>query len=45
MSFGCGPREDKGEGDGFPQGEAVMNIVNLNLPMAHLNTKSASTMH
>jgi len=35
----------KGEGDGFPQVEAVMNIVNLNLPVAHANTKSVSTMH
>jgi hypothetical protein len=35
----------KGEGDGFPQVEAVMNIVNPNLPVVHPNTKSASTMH
>ncbi len=41
----------KGEGGGFPQVQAVVNLVNLvnlvspNLPMALLNTKSASTIH
>jgi hypothetical protein len=56
MSFGCGPRGEaqsilEGEGDGFFQVWVVVSLVglvsfvNLSLFMAHLNTKSASTMH
>jgi hypothetical protein len=36
---------NKGEGGDFPQVWAVVNLVNPNLPMVHLNTKSALTMH
>jgi hypothetical protein len=51
--FGVGPVVRhivyyKGEGDGFPQVQAVVNLVNLvspSLPMAHPSTKSAPTMH
>jgi len=35
----------KGEGGGFPQFRAVVNLVSLNLPMACPSTKSAPTMH
>jgi hypothetical protein len=35
----------KGEGDGFPQVWAVVSLVNLSLPVAHLSTKSAPIMH
>jgi len=35
----------KGEGGGFPQVKAVVNLVSLSLPVAHPNTKSAPTMH
>jgi hypothetical protein len=35
----------KGEGGGFPQVWAVMNLVSLNLLMACLSTKSALTIH
>jgi hypothetical protein len=35
----------KGEGGGFPQVRAVVSFVSLRLPMVHLNTKSAQTMH
>jgi hypothetical protein len=35
----------KGEGGGFPQVRAMVNLVNLSLPMARPNTKSAQTMH
>ncbi len=35
----------KGEGGGFPQVQAVVNLVNPNLPVARPSTKSASTMH
>jgi hypothetical protein len=31
----------KGEGRAFPQVRAVVNLVSPNLPMVHLNTKSA----
>jgi hypothetical protein len=31
----------KGEGDGFTQVRAVVNLVNLNLPVARPSTKSA----
>ncbi len=53
MSFGCGPRGEawvyyKGEGGGFPQVRAMMNLVSLvssSLPVACPSTKSAQTMH
>ncbi len=50
MSFGCEPRGKhkvyyKGEGGGFPQVRAVVSLVSPSLPVACLNTKSASTMH
>jgi hypothetical protein len=35
----------KGEGDGFPQVQAMVSLVSPSLPMAHPNTKSAPTMH
>jgi hypothetical protein len=35
----------KGEGGGFPQVRAVVSLMNLCLPVAHLCTKSAQTMH
>jgi len=35
----------KGEGGGFPQVQAIVSIVNPNLPMARPNTKSAPTMY
>jgi hypothetical protein len=35
----------KGEGVGFPQVWAVMNLVSLSLPVACPSTKSAQTMH
>jgi hypothetical protein len=35
----------KGEGGGFPQVQAVVSLVNPNLPVVHPNTKSAPTMH
>jgi hypothetical protein len=35
----------KGEGGGFPQVQAMMNLVSLRLPMVHPSTKSARTMH
>jgi hypothetical protein len=35
----------KGEGGGFPQVQAVVNLVSLSLPVAHPNTKSVPTMH
>ncbi len=35
----------KGEGDGFPQIRAMVNLVNLNLPMARLNTKHVAVVH
>jgi hypothetical protein len=35
----------KGEGDGFPQVQAVVSFVSANLPMACPNTKSALAMH
>jgi hypothetical protein len=50
MSFGCGPcgkvqSNYKGEGGGFPQVRAVVSLMNPNLPVACLNTKSVPTMH
>jgi hypothetical protein len=35
----------KGEGGGFPQVRAVVNLVNPSLPMVRLSTKSAQTIH
>ncbi len=35
----------KGEGGGFPQVQVVVNLVNLNLLVLRLSTKSAQTMH
>ncbi len=35
----------KGEGGGFPQVWAVVDLVGSNLPVARPNTKSVSTMH
>ncbi len=35
----------KGEGDGFPQVWAVVNLVSPSLPVARPNTKSVQIMH
>jgi hypothetical protein len=35
----------KGEGDGFPQVWAVVNLVNMSLPVIRFSTKNAQTMH
>jgi len=35
----------KGEGGGFPQVQAMVNPMNMNLPVVCPNTKSAPTMH
>jgi len=35
----------KGEGDGFPQVQAMVSLVNSCLLVARLRTKSVSTMH
>jgi hypothetical protein len=35
----------KGEGGGFPQVQAMVNLVSPNLPMVHPSTKSAPIMH
>jgi hypothetical protein len=35
----------KGEGGGFPQVQAMLNLVSMCLPMVHLCTKGAPTMH
>ncbi len=35
----------KGEGGGFPQVWAMVNLVSLNLPMVCPSTKNAQTMH
>jgi hypothetical protein len=35
----------KGEGDGFPQVQAVVSLVNSSLPMVCPSTKSVPTMH
>jgi len=35
----------KGEGGGFPQVRAVVNLMSLSLPLARPSTKSVSTMH
>jgi len=34
-----------GEGGGFPQVRAVVSLVSPCLPVAHMCTKSAPTMH
>jgi len=35
----------KGEGGGFPQVWAMVNLVNLSLLVVHPSTKSVPTMH
>jgi len=35
----------KGEGGGFPQVRAMVNLASPSLPMVRLSTKSAPTMH
>jgi len=35
----------KGEGGGFPQVRAMVNLVSSSLSVAHPNTKSAPIMH
>jgi hypothetical protein len=35
----------KGEGGGFPQVWAMVNLMNLSLPMARPSTKSVLTIH
>jgi len=35
----------KGEGGGFPEVWAVVNLLSPSLPVAHLSTKSAPTLH
>jgi hypothetical protein len=35
----------KGEGGGFPQVRAVVNLMTPRLPMARPSTKSATIMH
>jgi len=35
----------KGKGGGFPQVQAVVNLVSPNLPVARPRTKNAPTMH
>ncbi len=35
----------KGEGDGFPQVQAVVSLLSLSLLMVRSNTKSVPTMH
>jgi hypothetical protein len=35
----------EGEGGGFPQVQAMVSLVNMNLRVARLNTKSVQTMH
>jgi hypothetical protein len=35
----------KGEGGGFTQVRAVVNLVSLNLPVVHPSNKNAQTMH
>jgi hypothetical protein len=50
MPFRCGPCGEaqvyyKGEGGGFPQVRAMVNLVSLNLLVACPNTKNVPTMH
>jgi hypothetical protein len=35
----------KGEGGGFPQVQAVVSLMSLCLPVAHLCTNNAPTIH
>jgi hypothetical protein len=35
----------KGEGGGFPQVRAVVNLMNQSLPMVSLNTKNVQIVH
>ncbi len=35
----------KGEGGGFPQVQAVVNLISSRLPVACLSTKNVQTMH
>ncbi len=35
----------KGEGDDFPQVQAVVNLMSPSLPMVHPSTKGVPTMH
>jgi hypothetical protein len=35
----------KGEGDGFSQVRAVVNLMNPSLPVARISTKNVPTMH
>jgi hypothetical protein len=35
----------KGEGGGFPQVQVVLSLMNPNLPMVRLSTKSVLAMH
>jgi hypothetical protein len=35
----------KGEGGGFPQVQAMVNLMNPCLPVVHLCTKNALTLH
>jgi len=34
-----------GEGGGFPQVQAVVNLMSSSLPVAHFSTKNVLTMH
>jgi hypothetical protein len=50
MTFGCSPMDNhieyyKGEGDDFPQVQAMVILVSLCLFMARLCTKSVTTTH
>ncbi len=50
MIFGCwscGQAQSiyKGEGGGFPQVRAMVNLVSLSLPVVHPKPKSAPIMH
>jgi len=50
MTFGCNPHGYhkeyyKGEGGGLPQVQAVMSPVGMCMPVVHLWTKNAPTMH
>jgi hypothetical protein len=46
MTFGCRHRKYyKGEGGGFPQVQAVVNLVNLCLLVAYPCIKSVPAMH
>jgi hypothetical protein len=46
MPFGCRHRVYyKGEGGGFPQVRAVVNLMSPSLPVARPSTKSVQIMH